>query len=140
MFSIKAMASAAANLLRLLQLPAPVQDMVYAGTLDMGHARALLPLDVTRQLALANLIAARGMSVRQTEEMVRQASADGAAGARMRKNSAPARSRDLERFEESAAERLGTNVEIVPGKKGGKLVIHYASNDHLGDLLEMIRQ
>jgi ParB family transcriptional regulator, chromosome partitioning protein len=129
--------SAAANLLRLLQLPQPLQDMLHAGSLDMGHARALLPLDVDRQIELAGVIARRGLSVREAEELARKAMAGSKAPARK----ATPRSRDLERFEETVAEKLGTKVEIQPaGKKGGRLVIHYASNDHLNDLVEMIQK
>jgi ParB family chromosome partitioning protein len=124
--------SAATNLLRLLQLPGPVQDMVYAGTLDMGHARALLTLDAARQIELANLIAARGLSVREAEELARKATE---APKGKGKSAAKTRSRDLVRVEEETAERLGTKVEIVPGRKGGKLVIHYADNEHLDSLL-----
>ena len=124
--------SAAANLLRLLQLPQPVQDMLYDGRLDMGHARALLPLPNVAQIELANLVAARGLSVREAEDRARKL----VAGKGKTVKAAPKRSRDLESFEETVAERLGTKVEIVPGRKGGKLVIHYASNEHLGDLVE----
>ncbi len=130
--------SAAANLLRLLQLPKPIQDMLYAGSLDMGHARALLTLDAARQIELATKIAARGLSVREAEALARRAAAGPAAG-KIRKTAA-AKSRDLKSFEESVAERLGTKVEIVPAKKGGRLVIHYASNEHLSDLLDMIKK
>ena len=132
--------SAAANLLRLLHLPAPVQDLVYAGTLDMGHARALLALEGVQQIELANLIAARGMSVREAEEKVRQLSRGAKPGAAKAGQAARAKSRDLESYQESVAERLGTKVEIVPGRKGGKLVIHYVSNDHLNDLVELIHK
>lgn len=132
--------SAAANLLRLLQLPKPVQEMLYAGTLDMGHARALLTLDAARQIELANVIGARGLSVREAEELARRAAAGADAGAAKRRTSTSTRSRDLAGFEETIAERLGTKVEIAPARKGGRLIIHYASNDHLGDLLAMIKK
>jgi ParB family chromosome partitioning protein len=129
--------SAAANLLRLLQLPRPLQDMLHDGSLDMGHARALLTLDAVRQIELAGVIAARGLSVREAEALARKA-AEGGDG---RKKQKPmARSRDLVSFEESVAEVLGTKVEILPAKKGGRLVIHYSSNDHLTDLLERIKK
>ena len=130
--------SAAANLLRLLQLPKPVQDMLHAGSLDMGHARALLTLDAARQIELATRIAARGLSVRESEALARRAAAEPAA--KKNRKTAAAKSRDLKSFEESVAERLGTKVEIVPAKKGGRLVIHYASNDHLSDLLDLIKK
>ena len=132
--------SAAANLLRLLQLPKPVQEMLYAGTLDMGHARALLTLDAARQIELANMIGARGLSVREAEELARRAAADGDAEGARRRRPASSKSRDIAGFEEAIAERLGTKVEITPARKGGRLIIHYASNDHLGDLLEMIKK
>ena len=132
--------SAAANLLRLLQLPKPVQEMLYAGTLDMGHARALLTLDAARQIELANMIGARGLSVREAEELARRAAADGDAEGTRRRRPASSKSRDIAGFEEAIAERLGTKVEITPARKGGRLIIHYASNDHLGDLLEMIKK
>ena len=132
--------SAAANLLRLLQLPEPVQEMLYAGTLDMGHARALLTLAPVKQIVLANQIGARGLSVREAEALARKAAqADAGSGNKPRKGAA-ARSRDLLRYEESIAERLGTKVEILPAGKGGRLVIYYASNEHLSDLLGMIKK
>ena len=129
--------SAATNLLRLLHLPKPLQDMLHEGTLDMGHARALLTLDAARQIELAGVIAARGLSVRDAEALARKA-ADGGAGKTTRKSAA--RSRDLVSYEESVADALGTKVEILPSKKGGRLVIYYSSNDHLADLMEQIKK
>jgi ParB family chromosome partitioning protein len=61
---------AASNLLRLLNLAKPVQELLMAGDIDMGHARALLPLDAASQIQLANLVAARQLSVRDTERLV----------------------------------------------------------------------
>jgi ParB family chromosome partitioning protein len=130
--------SAVANLLRLVHLPKPVQEMLYAGEIDMGHARALLALPGTMQLQLAPRIRDQQMSVRAVEEAVRllldppPASVGGA-------RPAPKRSRDIERLEEDLSEKLGTKVEIATGKKGGKLVIHYTSNDHLDDLLARLQ-
>ncbi|MBL8382194.1 MAG: ParB/RepB/Spo0J family partition protein [Burkholderiales bacterium] len=129
--------SAAANLLRLLQLPPPLQEMLAGGILDMGHARALLTLDAARQIEIAGKVARRGLSVRETEALARRAAGEAPAPAG---RAAGARSRDLVRFEESVAEILGTKVEIVPGRKGGRLVIHYASNDHLSDLVEALKK
>ena len=129
--------SATANLLRLLQLPKPVQEMLHDGRLDMGHARALLALEGVDQIALANTAAERAWSVRVTEDAVRRKLEAGRTGTARVKAS---RSRDLVRFEEDLAERLGTRVDIAPGKKGGKLTIHYASNEHLGDLLDLMRK
>jgi ParB family chromosome partitioning protein len=127
--------SATTNLLRLLRLARPVQEMVMEGMLEMGHARALLALDSARQIELANRIAARGLSVRETEAMV--------AGVSKSPRKAPgktARNRDLARLEEEVSERLGTTVEIQAGRKGsGKLVLHYAGLDHLDQLLAKLR-
>lgn len=130
--------SAVANLLRLTQLPKPIQDMLYADELDMGHARALLPLPAVQQLQLAPQIKEKGLSVRAVEDMVRKLLDEGS-GIEAAPKAAPKRSRDVERLEEDLSERLGTKVEIAAGKKGGKLVIHYSSNDHLGDLLERMK-
>lgn len=104
------------------------------GALEMGHARALLALDPARQIETGNRVAARGLSVRETEALV-QTQLRGPAQHRRRKSD-----RDLARLEEEAAERLGTTVEIRPGKKGsGKLVLHYSGLDHLEQLLKKLK-
>jgi ParB family chromosome partitioning protein len=127
--------SATTNLLRLLKLAKPVQDMVMDGALEMGHARALLALDAARQIEAAHRIAAKGLSVRETEALV-QALARGKAGARPRKKA----DRDLARLEEELSGSLGTTVEIRPSKKGrGKVLLHYSSLDHLDQLLKRLR-
>jgi ParB family chromosome partitioning protein len=125
--------SATTNLLRLLKLTKPVQAMVMEGVLDMGHARAILALDGARQVEAAKRVAARGMSVREAEALV----------ARMLRGSASRQrrkpDRDLARLEEETSERLGTTVEIRPGRKGnGKLIIHYSNLDHLDQLLRKL--
>jgi ParB family chromosome partitioning protein len=126
--------SATTNLLRLLKLAKPVQEMVMEGALEMGHARALLALDGARQIEAGNRIAARGLSVRETEAMV-QTMLRGSAQRRRRKAD-----RDLARLEEEVAERLGTTVEIRPGRKGsGKLVLHYSGLEHLEQLLKKLK-
>jgi ParB family chromosome partitioning protein len=125
--------SATTNLLRLLRLAAPVQSMVMDGGLEMGHARALLTLDGARQIEAAHRVAARGLSVRETEALV-QKLLRGPAARRGRPD------RDLARLEEEMSERLGTTVEIKPGRKGsGKLVVHYSSLDHLEQFLNKLR-
>jgi ParB family chromosome partitioning protein len=119
--------SATTNLLRLLKLPRPIQEMLMEGALEMGLARALLALDGARQ------IAAKGLSVRDTEALVQQQLRG--PSARRRKSV----DRDLARLEEQASERLGTTVEIRAGRKGtGKLLVHYASLDHLDELLKKL--
>jgi ParB family chromosome partitioning protein len=126
--------SATTNLLRLLKLARPVQDLVMEGALEMGHARALIALEAARQIEVARRVAAKGLSVRDTEAMV-QKMLRGAAGPRRKKSD-----RDLARLEEELAERLGTTVEIKAARKGrGKLIVHYASLDHLEQLLKKLR-
>ena len=125
--------SATTNLLRLLKLAKPVQEMLMHGRLEMGHARALLALDGARQIEAAHTVVAKGCSVRETETLV-QRLLRGAPSRRRRKAD-----RDLQRLEEELAEKLGTTVEIRAGKKGGKLLVHYASLDHLEELLKRLR-
>jgi len=126
--------SATTNLLRLLKLAKPVQAMLMQGTLEMGHARALLPLDGARQIEAANRIAARGLSAREAESLA----------ARLLRGPAPRRKRksdrDLARLQEEVSERLGTTVEIRPGRKhSGTILVHYSGLDHLEQLLKKLR-
>ena len=126
--------SATTNLLRLLKLAKSVQEMVMEGALEMGHARALLALDGARQIEAGNRIAARGLSVRETEALVQTM----LRGPGQRRRREP--DRDLARLEEEVAERLGTTVEIRPGRKGsGKLVLHYSGLEHLEQLLKKLK-
>ena len=126
--------SATTNLLRLLKLAKPVQQMLLQGTLEMGHARALLALDAARQIEAANRIGARGLSVRETEALVARL----ARGQRVRRRLGT--DRDLIRMQEELSERLGTTVEIRAGRKGrGRLVLHYSGLDHLEQLLKRLR-
>lgn len=126
--------SAVSNLLRLLHLAEPVQDLVYAGKLDMGHARALLPLPVLDQIDMARDIADRGLSVREAERR---------AQARLSESSAPvpvAGGRkvdpDVVRLQEELADRLGVAVRIRHGSKGrGRLEIEYLDLDQLDRFL-----
>ena len=125
--------TATTNLLRLLKLAKPVQEMLMEGALEMGHARALLALDASRQIELGKRVAAKGLSVRETEALVQQSLRGSAPRARKT-------NRDVARLEEEVSERLGTTVEIRPGKKGtGKLTIHYSSLDQLDELLKKLR-
>lgn len=130
--------SATSNLLRLLKLAKPVQGLLMQGQLEMGHARALLSLDAARQIEAANRIVARGLSVREAEALAGQM-ARGPAAAR-RKAAGGRGDRDLKRLEEEVSGRLGTTVEIHPGRKGsGKVVLHYSGLDHLDQLLKKLR-
>ena len=127
--------AATSNLLRLLNLPQSVQALLYDGKIDMGHARALLALEGRRQEDVAKRVAERGLSVRETEKAVQ-----GILTPKAKKSSRLKTSRDILRFEEELSERFGTKVEIRPGKKGaGKLVISYASHEHLDDLLSKFK-
>ncbi len=126
--------SAVSNLLRLRNLPQAVQDMVLAGTLDMGHARALLPLAAAQQLTVAHEIAARGLSVRETERLV----------ARLLKprtdKPRPGPDRDTLRLQEELSEKLGATVRIRHTRKGaGSLTIDYANLDQLDALIARLR-
>jgi ParB family chromosome partitioning protein len=126
--------SATTNLLRLLKLAKPVQQMLMQGTLEMGHARALLALDGARQIEAANRVAARGLSARETEALVARL----LRGQPLRRKRRA--DRDLERLEQEISERLGTTVEIRAGRKGsGKIVVHYSGLDHLEQLLKKLR-
>ena len=128
--------SAATNLLRLLNLAKPVQAMVMEGVLEMGHARALLALDGARQVEAANRSAARGLSVRETEALAQQWIKGDATPAKRKKVD-----RDIARLEEETAEKIGTTVEIKAGRKGtGKLILHYASFEHLDELIAKLGQ
>jgi len=126
--------SATTNLLRLLKLAKPVQELVMEGALEMGHARALLALEPARQVEAGNRVAAKGLSVRETEALVHKMLRGPAARRKKRAD------RDLARLEEEIAERLGTTVEIRPARKGsGKVIVHYTSLDHLEQLLRKLR-
>ena len=127
--------AATTNLLRLLNLPQSVQALLYDGNIDMGHARALLALEGRRQEDLAKRVAERGLSVRETEKLVRDM-----LNPKQKKPGKLKTSRDILRFEEELSEKFGTKVEIKPGKKGaGKLLISYASHEHLDDLLSKFK-
>jgi len=127
--------AATSNLLRLLNLPQTVQALVYDGKIDMGHARALLALEGRRQEDVAKRVAERGLSVRETEKLVQDILSP-----KPKKSNRLKTNRDILRFEEELSEKFGTTVEIKPGKKGaGKLVISYASHEHLDDLLSKFK-
>ena len=127
--------AATTNLLRLLNLSQSVQVLLIDGKIDMGHARALLALEGRRQEEMAKRVAERGLSVRETEKAVQDI-----LNPKPKKSSRLKTNRDILRFEEELSEKFGTTVEIKPGKKGaGKLVISYASHEHLDDLLSKFK-
>lgn len=122
--------SAISNLLRLLNLAAPVQDLIMQGEIDMGHGRALLVLDAGKQREVAHLIIQKQLSVRETENLLKRMNEMPS----VKKRSFP--DRDLLRLQEDISARLGANVIIKPGKKGtGNVVIHYASLEQLDGIL-----
>jgi ParB family transcriptional regulator, chromosome partitioning protein len=134
--------SATSNLLRLLNLADSVQTMLIAGDLDMGHARALLPLDRASQTMLANEVVQKRLSVREIERLAAKAlvlNAGETAPAKSRSGtelSATAVDRDLLRLQENLCDALATEVRIRPGPKGrGKLVINFTSPEHFEGLL-----
>ncbi|AWI79035.1 MAG: chromosome partitioning protein ParB [Betaproteobacteria bacterium HGW-Betaproteobacteria-13] len=125
---------AASNLLRLLNLAKPVQELLMAGDIDMGHARALLPLDGASQIQLANLVAAKQLSVRDTERLVQHT-----LNPRQKKAALPV-DRDLVRLEEEIADTIGATVKIKANKKGaGEVTIRFGSLDQLDGLLGRLR-
>ena len=133
---------AVSNLLRLLELPDTVKTLVEQRQIEMGHARALLGLTNRRQLAeVAGLVAKKGLSVRDTEALVRRLLARLAAGDSERSGrSGMERDPDIKRLEGDLTDKLGAKVELVQGAKGkGRLVITYHSLDELDGILAHIR-
>lgn len=124
-----------ANLLRLIALPEVIKTMLSHGDLEMGHARALLGLPDNQQVEGARHVVARGLTVRQTEALVRQWLSGKPEPVEPAKPDP-----DIARLEQRLAERLGSAVQIRHGKKGkGQLVIGYNSLDELQGVLAHIR-
>jgi ParB family transcriptional regulator, chromosome partitioning protein len=130
--------SAVSNLLRLVNLAQPVQTMLMAGDIDMGHARALLAVDAASQIALANQVIAKRLSVRETEKMVaRTLEEHNAPPAAARQKDKPG---DIVRLEEELSDRLATPVAFKMGPKGrGQLIIDFADLDILDTVLARLR-
>ncbi len=125
---------ATSNLLRLLQLSSPVQDLLMQGQLDMGHARALLALAKAPQVALAQRIVQKGLSVREAERLVQQTLNP------PKTPTAGEVDRDLLRLQEELSDNLGATVAIRANKKGvGKLTIEFGDLDQLDGLLGRLR-
>ncbi|RPH63190.1 MAG: ParB/RepB/Spo0J family partition protein, partial [Burkholderiales bacterium] len=128
--------SATTNLLRLLNLAEPVQAMLLAGDLDMGHARALLPLDRAEQIMLAHRAVEKRLTVRETEKLVQHAAAEAALPPAQRR---AAQHRDLLRLQDRLADALATPVTIRANAKGrGKLTIAFSSNEQFQGLLDRL--
>ncbi len=137
--------SAASNLLRLLNLADPVQSMLMAGDLDMGHARALLSLDKAAQITAANQIAAKKMSVREAESLAKKL---GAEFNLVQQKPKKEKSREVRRVEEELSDLLMAEVEVRVKKRVkrlgkieemGELSIQFGSLDELNGLIEKLR-
>jgi len=138
--------SAASNLLRLLNLADPVQSMLMAGDIDMGHARALLALDRATQITAANQISAKKMSVREAESLVKKLSAEFNLVPQKPKSE---KSRDIKRIEEELSDLLTAQVEVRVKKRVkrhgrveelGELAIQFGSIDELNGLIDKLRK
>ena len=137
--------SAASNLLRLLNLADPVQTMLMAGDIDMGHARALLALDRATQITAGNQIAAKNLSVREAESLVKKLGAEfNLVSSKPKKE----KSRDLKRVEEELSDLLTAEVEVRVKKRVkrhgrteemGELAIHFGSIEELNGLIDRLR-
>ena len=137
--------SAGSNLLRLLNLAEPVQSMLMAGDLDMGHARALLSLDKAAQITAANQIAAKKLSVREAESLAKKLGAEFNLVTQKPKKD---KSRDVRRVEEELSDLLMAQVEVRVKKRVkrlgkieemGELSIQFGSLDELNGLIEKLR-
>ena len=137
--------SAASNLLRLLNLAEPVQNMLMAGDIDMGHARALLSLDRASQITTANQITAKKLSVREAESLVKKVGAEFNLVTQKPKTE---QSRDLRRVEEELSDLLMAEVEVRIKKRVkrhgrmeemGELSIQFGSLDALNGLIDKLR-
>jgi ParB family transcriptional regulator, chromosome partitioning protein len=128
--------SAVSNLLRLLNLAKPVQTMLMAGDLDMGHARALLAVDAATQIALANEVVAKKLSVRDAEKLATRASL----GQKNSKTGSKAeKPRDLVRLEEALSDALATSVSIkINARNAGEVVIVFGSLDQLDGITKRL--
>jgi len=128
--------AAVSNLLRLLELTEEVKRLVEHRELEMGHARALLPLPARRQIEIANHVVQRGMSVRETEALVRHALQQEAHSAA----EAPRTDPNVRKLEADLADKLGAKVQVQHSAKGaGKVIISYHSLDELDGILGHIK-
>ncbi len=125
---------AVTNILRLLNLAKPVQALLMDSQIDMGHARALLPLSAARQSEVAHEVARRDLSVRETERLVNRL-------LNPKTGKARTKDRDVLRLEEELSERLATRVSITSNRKGaGRLTIEFSDLDQLDGLLSKLRK
>ena len=137
--------SAASNLLRLLNLAEPVQTMLMAGDLEMGHARALLGLERAEQITAAHQLVARKMSVREAERLVRQL-AHPAPEAPLKAAAAEEKPGDVRQVEQELSDLLlaQVHVRVKKGRRknaplAGELAIEFSSLDEINQLIERLR-
>ncbi len=129
--------TAVSNLLRLLSLSVPVQEMLMQSKLDMGHARALIGLDAAQQIMLANKIVQQDLSVREVEKFVQQLTQQ--KQNTKNKTAKTNINQDLQRLQETIAEQLGMRVQILYQENGkGKLVIQYQNLDELDHVFKRL--
>lgn len=126
--------TAVTNLLRLLSLNPKVRDHLENGELEMGHARALLSLSDSQQISLASTVISRGLSVRETENKVRQLQSSTTKS----RVSHLTKDADVLRLESELSDKLAAKVNIIQGRKKGRLVIEYHSLDELDGILKRI--
>ena len=125
--------AAVTNLLRLLNLSPGAKALLEQGNIEMGHARAILGLDIEYHDVVATEVYAKRLSVRQTEALVRAYANPG------KKAAKPVKSADIRNLEETLAEKLGTKVSLEDKNGKGKLVIEYSSLDTLDGILAHIK-
>lgn len=129
--------SLVANYLRLLQLPSEVKEFVSRGTLSMGHAKVIAGIeDAKTQILFANETVKKGLSVRKLEELVQQLNQKTKDRAKEKKKTE--KNLFYKSIEERLQVRLGTSVQIKPGKKKGKIEIEYYSEDDLERILDLL--
>ena len=131
--------SAVTNLLRLTQLSKSVQALLISKEIDMGHARALLPIPPAMQIGLAQRIAAQGLSVREAEKLahgilIASKKMDGQNTKKVKNKNDP----DLKRLETLIADSIGLFVEIRPKTKGGEIKIKFSNTDELNNLFKKL--
>ncbi len=129
--------TAVSNLLRLLELSEPVRELLTRGILEMGHARALLPLGAELQKEAAQQVQLRGLSVRETEELARRLQQRPAGTG---KPARPTPDPDIQALQDELSERIGARVALYHASSGkGRMIIQYTSLDELDGILDRLR-
>ena len=127
--------SSIANMVRLINLPIEVQQLIESDQMSAGHAKVILGLaSPAEQLRVARLVVARNLSVRETEKILTSSQIV------RKRNAKELRRSPLLDVEERLQKRLGTKVSVLNGKRGGKVIIHYFSPAELDGILEQLLQ